>query len=161
MVIFEVSIMEDEKYLSLTDEQAKQEALALRKKSKEEIVKFFTDLLDKYAVAGVKIAIETLELVKEEIKLTAKENADFQALCSKTIDLFRDYIKDNDLTEQEKQYVLDMTMKVVEKADESNKRVQEHRKEMTKAGLKYGVAAGTALSILSIFAIALSKNVKK
>ncbi len=137
--------------------EAKGIAKSMLKKGKEEVEKRLPEILSNNATLGVAVCKELIEIVKESIKGKSENQKEFMALCNNVIASCESALKDGEISEEERLIIQERINYVIEKADESNKTYQKHKKDMALAGM----GGLTVLGIVSIIASALSKSTKK
>ena len=115
-------------------------------------------------VAGVKVAVETIEIIKKANDSTIKGNKQFVTLCDKGIDTLQTSISDGNLSEEEKKDVRNKIMDILKMANDSNQKsmdfLKDSIKEVLKEGGKIFVGLG-ALRLLYVIEKAIVKSFKK
>lgn len=122
------------------------------------------DIFAQSAVNGIKVAVETMEIMKKSNDDIAESNKRFTALCDKGIETLKESIKDGEVPEEEKKNVRDETMAILKMAAGSNNNAVLAIKEgRDKAIVAAGVVGGSlgALVILAFVAKAILTPSKK
>ena len=136
---------------------AKGIAKTMLKKGKEEIEKRLPEYLSNNAPLGVAVCKELIEIIKESVKGKSERQKEFLAFCDKVIDSCVAALKDGKISEDERLMIQKRINDVFEKAEESNKTYQKHKRDVAIAG----VGGLTVLGVVSIITSALSKPIKK
>ena len=157
--------MEEKPVYEIVEESdIKKVAKILAKASLNEQQLAIDNIFAQSAVNAIKVAIETIEILKKSNDDLMKSNKQFMALCDKAIETLQKSIQDGEVTETEKRDVRDKIMDILKMASNSHSNasvaVKEGRDKAIVAGAVVSGSLG-ASAILGIIATTIVKVVKK
>ena len=157
--------MEEKPVYEIVEESdIKKVAKKLAKASLNEQQLAIDNIFAQSAVNAIKVAIETIEIIKKSNDDLMKSSKQFMALCDKGIETLQKSIQDGEVTETEKRDVRDKIMDILKMASDSQSNaslaVKEGRDKTIVAGAVVSGSLG-ALAILGIIATTIVKVVKK
>lgn len=137
--------------------EAKDIAKSMLKKGKEEVEKRLPEYLANNAPLGVAVCKELIEITKDSIKGKSENQKAFIALCDNVIQNCENALQDGEISEDERIMIQNRINDILQKAADSNKEYQKHKRDIAIAG----VGGLTLLGLFGIIASAFSKTVKK
>jgi len=129
-------------------------------------VRILAEICAKSISDGVKVTIETLEIIKKNNEDINEGNKQFLALCDKGIDTLKASIADGEISEEMKKDVNNKIMDIMRMADGSNHKAMDNTKDGTNKATEVGkmvvVVSGVGIvAILGIIAAEIAKSLKK
>lgn len=137
-------------------------ALELSKKplkiQKEELNRLF----DGSTNDGIKVAIDTIEILKENSSAISQSNDLFLSLCDKGIESLNSYLNSSkELSEENRNEILKNIMKILEMANDSNERSVKSMDKHSKFAVGISIATGVVSVLGTIAAIITSISSNK
>ncbi len=157
--------MEEKPVYEIVEESdIKKVANKLAKASLNEQQLAIDNIFAQSAVNAIKVAIETIEIIKKSNDDLMKSNKQFMALCDKGSETLQKSMQNGEVTETEKWDVRDKIMDILKMDSDSHSNasvaVKEGRDKAIVAGAVVSGSLG-ALAILGIIATTIAKVVKK
>ncbi|MCH4201376.1 MAG: hypothetical protein LKF54_00135 [Bacilli bacterium] len=114
----------------------------------------------KSIVNGVKVVIETLEIIKKANEDTNKGNKQFLTLCEKGIDTLKTSIASGEISEEEKKDVNTKIMDILIMANDNSNKAMDNTKYGVKKAIEVGGTVIGGIAAWTIFLL-ISKEIVK